>query len=188
MVVSYLRTLLRHFLPLAVAITLIYGAVYVIVQQNYRISANDPQIQLAEDAAAALGQGQSTQAVIPSAQVDIASSLSPYVVVFDDAGKAVASSGLLHGQLPSMPSGVFDATRETGEDRLTWQPEPGVRSATVVVHYQGAHAGFVMAGRSLREVENRIDMLGIMAGVAWVGTVLITFIVMVFVELLLRKP
>ena len=39
-----------------------------------------------------------------------------------------------------------------GEDRLTWQPEPGVRSATVVVHYQGAQAGFVMAGRSLREV------------------------------------
>ena len=188
MVVSYLRSLLRHFLPLAVSITLIYGAVYIIVQQNYRISANDPQIQLAEDAAAALDQGQSTQAIIPSTQVDIASSLSPYVVVFDDTGKAVASSGILHGQFPSMPNGVFDATREIGEDRLTWQPEPGVRSATVIVHYHGAHTGFVMAGRSLREVENRIDMLGMMTGVAWVGTVLITFIVMVFVELLLPKP
>jgi hypothetical protein len=126
--------------------------------------------------------------LISSPQVDIASSLAPYVVVFDDAGKAVTSSGLLHGQLPNLPAGVFDVTRKAGEDRLSWQPEPGVRSAAVVVHYQGAQAGFVMAGRSLREVENRIDTLGIMAGVAWAGTLFIVFIVSVFSELLLRKP
>ena len=95
------------FSPSRSAITLIYGAVYLIVQQNYRITANDPQIQFAEDAAAALGQGQSPQAVIPSPQVDIASSLAPYVVVFNDAGKVIASSGLLHGQLPNLPAGVI---------------------------------------------------------------------------------
>ncbi len=46
-----------------------------------------------------------------------------------------------------------------GEDRITWQPEPGIRSAVVVVHYTGATPGYVMAGRSLREVEWRIDRL-----------------------------
>jgi hypothetical protein len=188
MVVSYLKTLLRHFLPFAAVITLIYGAVYIIVQQDYRISANDPQIQLAEDAAAMLTQGQSFQAVVPAAPVDIANSLAPYLVVFDDSGKAVASSGQLHGQMPSMPEGVFNSTRQSGENRVTWQPEPGVRSATVVVHYQGTRAGFVMAGRSLREVENQIDMLGIMTVVAWIGTLFICFIIVVFMELLLRKP
>jgi hypothetical protein len=186
--VAYLRMLPRHFFPLAVVVTLIYGAVYIMLQQNYRISANDPQIQLAEDAAVALERGQSVQSVVPSTQVDIASSLAPYLVVFDDTGKALAASGLLYDRLPSLPAGVFDATRRTGEDRLTWQPEPGVRGATVVVHYQGAHPGFVMAGRSLREVESRIDMLGLMTGAAWAGTLFITFIVVAFVELVLRKP
>ena len=29
--------------------------------------------------------------------------------------------------------GVFDTVRARGEDRVTWQPENGVRNATVVV-------------------------------------------------------
>ncbi len=182
----YLKNLLRHTIPLLVAITLIYGAIYVIAQQTYRMGANDPQIQLAEDAALSLQGGQPVSSVVPSPKVDIGRSLSPYLVVYDDAGKPVAGSGRLHDQLPTLPAGVFDYTRSHGEDRLSWQPEVGVRSAVVIVHYAGTQPGFVMAGRSLREVENRLDQLLLQVGAGWVGTVFITFVVVVFVELLFR--
>jgi hypothetical protein len=46
------NTFLR-WLPLAVAITILAGLVYATVQQSLRQGANDPQIQLAEDTAAA---------------------------------------------------------------------------------------------------------------------------------------
>ncbi len=37
---------------------------------------------------------------------------------------------------------------------------PGVRNAVVVVRYGGEHPGFVLAGRSLREVEQRVSVMG----------------------------
>ena len=46
------------WLPFAIIIVIFSGLVYAIVQQNYRQSANDPQIQIAEDLATAISQGQ----------------------------------------------------------------------------------------------------------------------------------
>lgn len=151
------KIILVRWLPLAVAATLIIGLNYVLAQQVLRMSANDPQIQMAEDAASALGLGQSLVSVVPLVKIDIANSLAPYLVVYDEAGTAMASSGWLHNQIPALPSGVFDYVRAHGENRITWQPEPGVRSAVVVTRISGARTGFVMAGRSLREVEVRED-------------------------------
>ena len=47
---------LFSWLPLAVAIIIMSGLVYVVAQQNYRLTANDPQIQIAQDIAAALNK------------------------------------------------------------------------------------------------------------------------------------
>jgi hypothetical protein len=74
------------------------------------------------------------------------------MIVYDDQGEAVASSGALHGQIPSLPAGVLDYVRENSEDRVTWQPEAGVRIAAVIVRFEGVESGFVLAGRSLREL------------------------------------
>jgi len=65
---------------------------------------------------------------------------------------------------------VLGAARARGEDRVTWQPASAVRSAAVVVRYGGAQPGFVLAGRSQREVEARVDQLTLMIGAAWVIT------------------
>ena len=46
----FVRVFLK-WLPLGVAVTLVCALIYATVQQNYRQSANDPQIQMAEDAA-----------------------------------------------------------------------------------------------------------------------------------------
>jgi hypothetical protein len=188
---SYVKSVIRNWFPLAVIITALIGLVYVVGQQGYRTSADDPQIQLAEDAAKALSAGQSPQSVLPSVQVDIANSLAPYMVIYDERGQALVASGLLHGQMPALPAGVFSYTREHTQDRLTWQPERGVRSAIVVAAYGGAHPGFVMAGRSLREVERREDNLLLMVGAAWLVTLAAALVSVVVVNLVLaerRKP
>jgi hypothetical protein len=108
--------ILKQWLPLAAVTVALCGLVYLAVQQSYRMGANDPQIQLSEDGAAALAQGTSPEMVAPPTKIDIASSLAPFVVVFDDSGKVLASSGLLHGQNLPLPAGVLDYTRAHAED------------------------------------------------------------------------
>jgi hypothetical protein len=89
---------------------------------------------------------------------------------------------------PDIPKGVFDYTRAHGEDRVTLMPEPGVRSAAVLVSVAGGPGGFVLAGRSLREVEKRIDQLTQMVGAAWLASMLVTlFLVLVFEVLTFRQ-
>ena len=139
---------LRQWLPLAVLATLLTGLAYVVGQQALRQSANDPQVQMAEDAAVALSAGQSAQAVTPQAAVDMARSLAPYLIVYGDDGKMLAASVQLGGQAPPPPpAGVFDYVREHGLERVTWQPRSDVRVATIVIRYSGTTNGFVVAGR-----------------------------------------
>jgi len=75
--------------------------------------------------------------------------------------QVLASSATLHSQVPDYPVGVFDTVRAHGEHHVTWQPENGVRNATVAVAWQ---RGFVVAGRSLRLTEQRVDQLGLVVG------------------------
>jgi hypothetical protein len=70
-----------------------------------------------------------------------------------------ALSSVVHGEKPRLPSGAFGSMVRDGGERFTWAPEPGVRIATVLVRYEGASSGFVLAGRSLREVERLEDHL-----------------------------
>jgi hypothetical protein len=132
---------------------------------------------MAEDAAAVLARGDRVESVLPTTQVDLEQSIAPFITVFDDTGTPLASSGLLHGQMPAIPAGVFDYVRQHGEDRITWQPEPGVRQAIVVVSYTGDHSGFVVAGRSLREVERREDQALMEAGAAGTVTLFASLVV-----------
>jgi hypothetical protein len=174
-----IKSILRNWLPIAVVITAMSGLVYLAVQQALRQGANDPQIQMAEDAATVLAHGGTVESVLPTTQVDLEQSIAPFITVFDDTGTPLASSGLLHGQMPPIPAGVFDYVRQHGEDRITWQPEPGVRQAIVVVSYTGSPSGFVVAGRSLREVERREDGALLEAGAAWLVTMFGSLVVVV---------
>ena len=48
---------LNYLLVIAI-ITIIFGVIYALVQQNYRTGANDPQIQIARYIHAKLNQGE----------------------------------------------------------------------------------------------------------------------------------
>jgi len=79
------------WVPLAVAVTGLTAVVYGAVQQDLRQGANDPQIQMAEDAAARLNAGAALNSVLPSDQIELAGSLKSYVLLFDASGHLVAS-------------------------------------------------------------------------------------------------
>jgi hypothetical protein len=176
--------ILQKWLPLAIATAGLCALVYLTVQQSLRMGANDPQIQMAEDAASQLNAGSSVESVLPSTKVEIANSLAPFVIVFDQSGKVLASSATLHGTVPAYPVGVLDYVRKNGQDRVTWQPEAGVRMATVVVPYK---YGFVMSGRSLTEVEKRESQVESLSGLALLCIWAATFIVVVLGELVGRQ-
>ncbi len=148
--------LLKRWVPLALGIVVLSGTMYGIGQQILRQGANDPQLQMARDAAAALENGAVPASVVQrGVSVNLNESLAPFISVYDDAGVSLESTGVLDGKPPVPPKGVFDYTRTHGEDRITWQPASGVRLAIVVVRYEGTRPGFVIAGRSLAEVEHR---------------------------------
>jgi hypothetical protein len=176
--------IIKSWLPLAIVTAGLCGLAYLAVQQSLRISANDPQIQMAEDAASALNNGATVESVLPSNKVELTISLAPFMIIYDNSGKVLASSAFLHATTPIYPSGVLDYTRQHDEDRVTWQPEHGVRMATVAVRYNN---GFVMAGRSLREVENRISNIEKISGLAMLVIWAVTLLVISVSELLDRK-
>lgn len=179
-----IKLILIKFVPFGVAITLILGTVYLVVQQNYRLSANDPQIQIAEDAENALKEGKSAKNSDDLIEkIDIEKSLATYMIEYDKTGALVIGNGYVDGKNAELPRGVYDYAKQHGEDRFTWQPKKGVRSAGVLVYYKGKNEGFVFAGRSLRETEKRIDLLTKQVGLAWFLTLLSTFFVVGGVEL-----
>jgi len=191
------KYLLKFWFPLAIAGTIVMFAVYVAIQQDIRIGANDLSIQTAEDGAAALASGtQSPASLIGSGHIDIDKSLAPFTIIFDDSGKLLASSGYINGQVPVPPSGVFDFARANPDDRITWTPLPTARIATVVKHFSAVSnpsdatatgiSGFIVAGHNIRESENRDSRILFLIGVAWVGLIVITFFATLFTGLITR--
>jgi hypothetical protein len=158
------------WLSLGALATAVCLLVYVVAQQMWRQSANDPQIQMARDAGAALAAGKPADAVVPRETVDMERSLAPFLMVLDANGKVLAASGTLRGNVPGVPRGVLDYVRERGEERVTWQPVGGLRIASVVVSYAGSSQGFVLAGRSLDETQRRVAQFQTLVGLAWAAT------------------
>jgi hypothetical protein len=168
--------LLFNALVLAGISTILALALYAIPQQVLRQGADDPQLQLAGDLAARLEQGASPSESVPAGQVDMARSLAPFVIVYDDQGQPLASQAQLNGKTPVPPAGVFNFVRQHGEERVSWEPVLGsvrpVRIAAVVLRVKrpdGPAAEFVLAGRSLRQVEEREEKVSRMAGLAWIA-------------------
>ena len=167
------RTIVFQAVLLGVVGSMLALAIYATVQQALRRGANDPQLQMAGDAAVALERGADAAKTVGTVQVDAARSLSPFMIVYDDSGRPVASSVQLNGATPAPPPGVFSFAREHQRDVLTWQPQRGVRIAMVLERIAGEHPGFVLAGRSLREVEVREDATWHMVQIAWLGMVMV---------------
>jgi hypothetical protein len=101
--------------------------------------------------------------------------------VYDDKGEIISTNALLDVNVPDLPMGVLNYTRDHKEDRLTWQPKVGVRAAIAVVRSAGVKPGFVLAGQSLREVEKLEDRILFDVIVGWAvtmaGTLIATYLI-----------
>ena len=177
-----IRLVFLRWLPLAGLASALCLLIYVSAQQTGRQMANDPQLQIARDTKAALAGGQQISALIPQTQTDLATSLSPFITAVAEDGSIIASSARLHGQPRSVPDGVLKSVKANGEERVTWQPEPGVRMATVVTRNPGPSGGYVIVGRSLAETEERIQKLGSLLFLGWAATLIGVLILVVFSE------
>jgi hypothetical protein len=174
-----IKNTFKLWLPFAVVITAFSLLAYAVVQQVYRQGANDPQIQMAVDAAYALEQDKPIAEVIPDDVIDMERSLASFYIVYNLTGQPIAGTGFLNQSLQTLPDGVLEYTSEEGQDRITWQPQPNVRIAAVVVPYKD---GYVLAGRNLSEVEDRELQTSLFAGTTWILALIATFIVTAFGE------
>lgn len=134
-----------------------YGA----VQQDLRQTANDPQIQYVEDVTALIAQGANPTDIIgANSQTNLATSLAPFLMILDKDGKVLASSAVLDGTPPTPAISMLTYAKDhNAENRVTWQPKSGVRIAAVI-GYQKDKQDYVLAGRSLTEVEKRETSVG----------------------------
>jgi hypothetical protein len=164
---GFLRRTAAFFLPLAVLATATCGLAYAETQQALRSGANDPQVQLAEDAGTRLDAGATPSSVVDTSYaVDLARSLAPFVIVFNAQGLILASNASLDGGQAAPPKGALESARPGSPNAVTWQPRDGLRFATVTVAWKG---GTVLAGRSLRVVEEREANAELIAGAAWLA-------------------
>jgi hypothetical protein len=164
------------FLIIAALVTLQVLLVGVAVQQNYRQSANDPQIAAASDVASALAQGAPVDAIAQQ-PIDISKSLEVFPIVYDSSGKVAASGATLGSNSNlTVPSSVLAYAKAHGSDRFTWEPQKGVRVAAVVVPYSASGTnGYVLIGRNIQQIEQRENMLTVMVLVAWIIAMLLAF-------------
>jgi hypothetical protein len=158
--------MLQHLSAIAI-ITVVMGLIYASVQQTYRSNANDPQIQIVHDLKDQMEKGQSVESAFTDT-VDLEKSLAIFLETYDAQGRPIRSTGYLNKSLPQLPKGVIDYVGTRGEHWVTWQPRPNVRMATGILRVNAAPVSYIVVGRSLREVEERVSRLTMMVFIGWV--------------------
>ncbi len=139
----------RPLLAVTLVLVVIYGTIYVSIQQMQREDADWPQIQMAENAATLLNENQPPR-MFSGTNVDISKSLETFTNVYDLNGDPVTGSGYLDNALATVPKGILTAAKGKDYHIVTWQPKSGVRIAAVTVK---SDKYYVLSGRSLKEVE-----------------------------------
>ena len=160
-----MRTL-YHLSTIAI-ITILIGLVYVTVQQSYRSSANDPQMQIVNELRTRLEFGKPIESYLKQDSVDLENSQGIFIATFDKNGQPLQSNALLDGKLPQLPSGVLKYVSTHKEDWITWQPRKTIRLALGIAATNTEPVAYVAAGRSLFEVERRTSRLITFCGICW---------------------
>lgn len=172
----------------AAIVTLLCGIVYIVGQQGFRASADDPQYQMVEEAANAINHGTDPKSLpVVIKPMEISETLSPYIIIYDKTGNVVLNGALLNGKPLKIPQGVLDYIQKNGSDHATWQPQAGVRQAMVGLRTDAAKGYIVIAGRSLRKIEERIARLGEQVLFGWAMSLLAMLVVVVLQQVMVKK-
>lgn len=170
------RPICFHTATLGLLLTVLGGVGTLQLRQMIRHGANQPQIEMAHFYSSEIGGGSAPDDSIPPGYVDPERNLEPFVIFYDDEGRAVVSTGYIDQNIPMPPASIFEHVRREGSYSFTWRPRPDVRIAAVAERVSGSHNGMVLAGRSLQVTERDERTLYNIALVSWVilVTILIT--------------
>jgi len=149
-----MKKLIKVWLVLMVAGVFTAGCVYVIGQQIVRQSANGPAAAIAYQTAMDLDAGM-TPDEATAQKTNIFFTLDPFVMIYDNNKNLVATSAGSgnDAKVYHVPASVLDSVDENHDNRVTWQPQTGLRYATVAIKYDG---GYVVGAVSLKEPERLI--------------------------------
>jgi hypothetical protein len=162
----------RAWLAIVGSSTLVLAAAYVMAQQSTRLAADDLPLATAQTVQQELNKGLSPSDVIPTTKTDLSSDAATFVIVTDNSQHVLASSAQLNGKTPLPPEGVFKYTNANNTDHFTWQPAGNARLATRVLSWgNGSNGGYIIAGQSLKQSENRIDEYTALSAAAWIALV-----------------
>lgn len=153
------------WLAAAIVITLIFGSVYVTLQQFGRHAAN-----AAPAAAAAAQVQQMGSGPTAGPRLELTADSGVFVIVFGEDNKPTSTTVILHGVPPVVPAGVLETAKALGSDAVTWQPEPGLRMAVVA---RQAPGGVVVAGQSLTPFEDGDRMSQLFLAAGWLGSMVV---------------
>lgn len=172
---------LAIFINLALIITAIFGIIYLVQQQNYRFNSYDPQGEVVGQVEAVIKEGVPLDSIVSEAeQINMGDSLSLFVMIFDANRQLVSSSAVIDGQAPTPPEGTFAYAKQHGENRFTWEPKPGVSIAAVLKAVDDK--GFVLAGRSLKEVNSREAEMTKLVIIGWAIAILLAAILSILLK------
>lgn len=165
-------------------ITFTCSLTYLVTQQSLRLGANELPAKLTIDTLIKLQNGKSPESIVQGDKIDISKSLDTFVFIYDNKKNLLACSGTLNGSNPSYPKGVLDSTAKKGEERVTWQPQNGLRFATVVLKYDN---GYIVAARSLKETENLIDNIGKLVLLAWAASFIFSSVALAVIYAFIKE-
>ena len=162
----------RWWLAVVGVSTILLITAYTLVQQSTRLAANDLPLSTAQTIKHELDGGAEPSDVVPAVKTDLKTDTTIFVTVTDNAEHVLAGSATLDGQPSLPPAGAFAFTKDHGSDHFTWQPKNGVRLATNMLRYgTSPNDGFIIAGQSLKQAEDRIGTYGWLSLAAWLAIV-----------------
>ena len=146
--------------------------VYVVNQQILRRGADDQPGQIVARVRGEVAHGADAATVLSGPKQELSSpewlaGKSAFGAVYDADGKVVASDATLWGELPQPPQGIFGIIRDRGWDKVTWQPQRGVRVALTGLPLPGG--GYVLAGQSLIPGEARTAQFSTLMRWVWLA-------------------
>jgi hypothetical protein len=165
---------LTHSIPFAVCIFGMGMTLYIVEQQWIRQSFNDYQMEAATDVARSLHTGANPSFIIPNKSLvptDVLVSRSAWIVVLDATGSMVDTTANMNGQPVRIPDGILSYAKANGTDVVTWQPNAMTRVALVVI-YEPTSKSYVVAGKSMIDIEKHIAQLGVLVSIGSIITIL----------------
>jgi hypothetical protein len=178
------KNILIFWVIIAFLVTFTSLLVYVAAQQVLRLGANGMPAELAAKTSINLENSLSPLDAVPGEIIDISKSPGTFAMVFDKDKNLIASSAVMGIDEPAYPKGVLDYVDKNGEDRVTWQPQKGLRFATIAIK---AGDKYVIAGRSLKETEKLIDTVGNLVLYAWLACMIFSSAVLAIIYVFIKK-